>query len=134
MNSWLWIILIVYFKVYFIADWTDDLAYLIPIFSLGLWFLYFHGSISCSTCIKSTKGMKPYGTSAYRMGKSSLFCLGKSTILKLKFSYYNNLFGNVLQTSGVIDLITILYVQNSDAKKVFHWKLGFHNFQVISMF
>ena len=57
----------------------------------------------------------------YGMGKSSLFCLGKSTIYiqKLKFSYYNNLFGNVFQTSGVIGLITILYVRNSDAKKVF---------------
>ena len=57
----------------------------------------------------------------YGMGKSSLFCSGKSTIYiqKLKFSYYNNLFGNVFQTSGVIGLITILYVRNSDAKKVF---------------
>ena len=54
------------------------------------------------------------------MGKDSLFCLGKCTIYiqKLKFSY-NNLFGNDFQTSGVIGLITILYVQNSDAKRVF---------------
>ena len=57
----------------------------------------------------------------YGMGKSFLFCLGKSTIYiqKLRFSYYNNLFGNVFQTSGVIGLITLLYVRNSDAKKVF---------------
>ena len=40
-------------------------------------------------------------------------------IQKLKFSYYNNLFGNVFQTSGVIGLITILYLRNSDAKRVF---------------
>ena len=30
---------------------------------------------------------------------------------KLKFSYYNNIFGNVFQTSGVIDLITLLYAR-----------------------
>ena len=38
---------------------------------------------------------------------------------KLKFSYYNNLYGNVFQASGVISLIMILYVRNSDARKVF---------------
>ena len=57
----------------------------------------------------------------YGMGKSFLFCLGKSTIYiqKLKFTYYNNLFGNVFQTSVVIGLITLLFVRNSNAKKVF---------------
>ena len=71
------------------------------------------------------------------MGKSSLFCLGKSTIYiqKLKFSYYNNLFGNVFQTSGVIGLITILYVRNSDAKRVFQLlgKYLVYLFNVISL-
>ena len=57
----------------------------------------------------------------YRIGKSSLFSLEKSTIFiqKLKFSYYNNLLGNFFQTSRVMGLITILYVRNSDAKKDF---------------
>ena len=57
----------------------------------------------------------------YGMGKNSLFCFGKSAIYiqKLKFSYYKNFLGNVFQTSGVIDLITILYLRNSDAKRVF---------------
>ena len=73
----------------------------------------------------------------YGMGKGSLFCLGKSTIYiqKLKFSYYNNLFGNVFQTSGVIGLITILYVRNSDAKRVLQLlgKYLVYLFNVISL-
>ena len=91
-------------------------------FSLGSWFLYFHGSISCSTCTKSTKGMKPYGNISIRNGEKFFILLGKKYyfIQKLKFSYHNSLFGNVFQTSGVIGLITILYARNSDAKKVFH--------------
>ena len=127
MNSWSWIILIVYFMVCFIVDWTDDLAYTIPMFLLRSWFLYFHGSISCSTCTKSTKGKKPYGNISIRNGQMFLILFGKKYyfIQKLKFSYYNNLFGNVFQTSGVIGFITILYVQNSNAKKVFHWKPDF---------
>ena len=63
-------------------------------------------------------------------------------IQKLKFSYFNNLFGNVFQTSGVISVITLYCMWNSDAQKVFqlleevfsslafHWK---RSFQVISM-
>ena len=39
-------------------------------------------------------------------------------IQKLKFFYYNNIFGNVFQASRVIGLITLLY-GNSNAKKVF---------------
>ena len=127
MTSWLWIILIIYFTVYFIVDWTDYLSYLILMFSLGSWFLYFHGSISCSTCTKSTKGKKPYGNISIRNGQKFFILFGKKYyfIQKLKFSYYNNLLGDVFQTSAVIGLITILYVRNSDDKKVFHWKPGF---------
>ena len=127
MKNWSWIILIVYFRVYFIVNWTDDLAYLILMFSLRSWFLYFHGSISCSTCTKSTKGKKPYGNSSIQNGHKFFISFWKKYyfIQKLKFSYYNNLFGNVFQTSGVIGLITKLYVRHSDAKKVFHWKPGF---------
>ena len=55
------------------------------------------------------------------MGKSSYFLWEKELyfIQNLKFSYYNNLFGNDFQTSGEIGLMTIMYVRNSDAKKVF---------------
>ena len=60
------------------------------------------------------------GTSA-RNGKKFFILFGKKYhfIQKLKFSYYNNLFGNVFQTSGVIGLIAILYVRNSNAKREF---------------
>ena len=92
-------------------------------------------SISCSTCSSSTKWAKV----PYFVWEKFYF------IQKLKFLYYNNLFGNVFETSGVIGLIMLLY-RNSDAKNVFqllekvfsslafHWKPGFYNFSVISMF
>ena len=126
----------IFFGGFFYVDWTDDLAYLISMFSLSSWFLYFHGSVSCRTCSKRTKGKKPYGNIRIQNGQKSCILLGKKYyfIQKLKFYNYNNLFENVFQTSGVIDLITILYVQNSDPKQTFHWKLAFHNFRVISMF
>ena len=55
INYWFWIVLIVYFTVCFIVDCVEDLAYLIPMFSLvSLLF-------SCSTCSKSTKSKKPNG-------------------------------------------------------------------------
>ena len=142
MNSSLWITLIAYFTVYFTVDWTGDWAYLIPMFSLGSWFLYFHGSISCSTCSKSTKSMKRYGNISAEWAKILYFVWEKVLFYtEVKVSYYNNIFENVFRTSGAIGLITILYVQKFNAKKVFqllekyfHWQPGFQNFEVISMF
>ena len=60
------------------------------------------------------------GTSVLN-GQKFFILFGKKYyfIEKLKFFYYNNLFGNVFQTSGVIGFIMTLYVRNSDAKKVF---------------
>ena len=56
-----------------------------------------------------------------RNGQKFFILFGKKYyfLQKLKFSYYNNLFRNVFQTSGVIGLIAILYVRNSNTKKVF---------------
>ena len=59
-----------------------------------------------------------------RNGLRSFLLLGKKSyfIQMLRF-LINNLLRNIFQTSGVIGLITLLYVRNSDAKKYFnHWK------------
>ena len=98
-------------------------------------------SIYCSTCSKSTKSMKPNGNISTKWSTVLYFVWEKCYFIeKLKFFHYNNIFGNVFQTSGVIDLITLLYAKLRRQKifqlleKVFHWKPGFHNFRVISMF
>ena len=53
-------------------------------------------SISCSTCSKSTKAWNQMGTSV-RNGQQFFILFGRKYyfILKLKFSYYNNIFGKV---------------------------------------
>ena len=118
--------MIVYFTVYFIVDCTDDLAYLIPMFSLGSRFLYFHGSISCSTCFKSTKSKKPDEKINTEWAKVLSFVWEKVLFYTNVTFLITNLFRNIFQTLGVIDLITLLHVRNSDAKKNLNsWKKYF---------
>ena len=117
----------------------------------SLFYIYFLTgfmicSISCSTCSKSTNSMKPYGNISTKWATVPFFFGRKYYFMqKLKFSYYNNIFGNVFQSSGVIGQITLLYAKLRCykifqlLKKVFpglafHWKPGFHNFRVICMF
>ena len=91
--------------------------------------------------------MKSNGSMSTEWAKVLYFVLEKVLFYtEVKFSYFNNLFGNVFQTSGVIVVLTLYSMRNSDAKKVFqlpekvfsglafHWKPGFQNFHVISMF
>ena len=87
-----------YFDCIFIS--TEDLAYC---FLTG-----FISSISCSTCSKRNL----MGTSV-RNGQEFFILFGRRYyfIQQLKFPYYNNIFGNDFQTSGVIDLITLLYAR-----------------------
>ena len=67
-------------------------------------------SISCSTCSKSTKSMKPNGNINTKCATVLYFVWEKVLFYtKIKVSYYNNIFGNVFQTSGVIGPITLLY-------------------------
>ena len=69
-------------------------------------------SISSSTCSKSTNSMKRDGN-IVRNGQQLFILFGRKYyfIQKLKFSCYNNIFGNVFQTLGVIGLITLLYAK-----------------------
>ena len=66
-------------------------------------------SVSCSTYSKRPKRMKPNGNIS--TSKEVLY-------KKLKFSYYNNLFENVFQISGVIGLITLLYARQRCQKSI----------------
>ena len=97
-NNWLSIALIS----------TENLAYFISIFSLVSWFVLFVAAPALS--VRRTWNLM--GTSV-RNGQQ-LFILFRRKyyfIQKLKFSYYNNIFRNVFQTSGVIGLITLLYAK-----------------------
>ena len=99
---------------------TEDLAYFISIFSLVSWFVLF----LAAPALRVRKAWNLMGTSV-RNGQQFFILFGRKYyfIQKLKFFHYNNISGNVIQTSGVIDLITLLYA-----------KLRFHNFRVIFMF
>ena len=121
---------------------TEDLAYFISIFSLVSWFVLF----LAAPALRVRTAWNLMGTSV-RNGQQFFIFFGRKYYFmqKLKFSYYNNIFGNVFQSSGVIGQITLLYAKLRCykifqlLKKVFpglafHWKPGFHNFRVICMF
>ena len=105
------------FWLYIYIPERFSLAYfmLIPMFSLFSWFLY------CNTCSKSTKSMKPNGNISTEWAKVLSFVWEKVLFYREVMCFLiNNLFGNVFQTSRVMDLITLLFnrMWNSDAKKV----------------
>ena len=85
-----------------------SLAYLkpIPMFSLFSWFLY------CSTCSKSTKSMKPNRNISTEWAKVLSFVWEKVLFYREVICFlFNNLFGNVFQTSRGIGLIKLHYVK-----------------------
>ena len=71
-----------------------------------LWLYDFFAS--CSTCSKSTKSKKPNRNISTEWAKVFSFAFLVLFIQKLGF-IFNNLSGNIFQTSGVIALITLLY-------------------------
>ena len=85
---------------------TEDLAYFISIFSLVSWFVLF----LAAPALRVRKAWNLMGTSI-RYVQQFFILFGRKYyfIQKLKFSYYNNIFGNVFETSGVIGPITMLY-------------------------
>ena len=71
---------------------TEDLAYFISIFSLVSWFVLF----LAAPALRVRKAWNLMGTSV-RNGQQFFILFGRKYyfILKLKFSYYNNIFGKV---------------------------------------
>ena len=81
----------------FIFISTEDLAYFISIFSLVSWFVLFLAAPA-----QAVQNGQKFST---LFGKKYYF------IQKLKFLYYNNLFGNLFQTAGVTGLIRLLHAK-----------------------
>ena len=121
---------------------TEDVGYFISVFLLVSWSVLF----LVAPTLKVRRAWNLMETSA-RNGQLFFILFGRKCyfIEKLKFSHYNNIFGNVFQTSGVIGLTTLLYaklwcqkifqlLEKVFPSLAFHWKPGFHNFRVISMF
>ena len=74
-------------------------------FSLVLRFFY------CSTCFKSAKSMKPNRNISMEWAKVLSFVWEKVLFYREVKFLIDNLFGNVLQTSRVIGLTTLLYAK-----------------------
>ena len=121
---------------------TEDLVYFISVFSLVSWFVLF----LAAPALEVRKAWNLTGTSVGN-GQQFFILFGRKHyfIQKSKFSYYNNIFGKVFQTSGVTGLITLLYakllwwkvfqlLEKEFPSLAFHRKPGFHNLRVISMF
>ena len=92
-NNWLWIVLIVYLCL---------LHGRFSLFYINLHTGFMICFISCSTALRVRRAWNLMATSV-RNGQKFFILFGKKYyfIQKLKFSYYNNLFGNAFQTSGV---------------------------------
>ena len=106
----------------------------------SIWYQFSHWfhkfSIFYSNCSESAKSVKPNGSIKV------LYFVWKSTILCRSWVFYDNFFGSVLQTSGVLGLITLLYAKLRYWKSIstpkkgffsltFHWKTGFHKYCII---